>query len=172
MRVSSRSSQVKPGVCHLVAHLVVHLVVRHLVVRQCVGDRCLSHYLRSSSSIGSHLLWDGVARSCGIGYGRLVMSILSRVNCCRCCCHCHRGHCLRHWVDVAVLVEVLREAFEGDGGEATRGLDKVSVGRGERTQLGTFVDKALKRKGEAGREERGQDQLKISSVFILPIKSI
>ena len=162
---SRSSSQVKPGVCHLMVHLV-----RHLVVRQRVGDRCLSHHLRGSS-IGGHLLWDGVARSCGIGYGRLVMSILRRVNCRR-CCNCHRGHSLCHRVDVAVLVEILGEALEGDGGEATRGLDKVSVGRGERTQLRTFVDKALKRKGEAGREERGQDQLKISSVFILPIKSI
>ena len=148
-------SQVDPGVCHL--------VVSHLV---SVGDRCLSHDLRcSSGGVGSDLLWDGVGRSCSIGKSRL--SVLLRVNCRGCSCHHCWGDCLRYWVDVAVLVEVLGEALEVDGGEAARGLDEVSVGRGEWAELGTLVDKALKGEAEASGEERGEDQLKILVIFFM-----
>ena len=142
--------------------MVSHLVVCHLV-RNSVGDssRCLvRHDLRccSGSSVGDDLLlWDGVGRSCSIGQSRLEVVSLSccilgsrlscilnsrlrncilvlSVNCSRCCCNLHcRGNCLRHWVDVAVLVEVLGEALEVDGGEAAGGLDEVSMGGGEWT---------------------------------------
>ena len=130
-----------------------------------VGDRSLwcpiaimvSYHLRWSSE-GSNLLWDDVGRCIGKGKSRLV-----RVNCCH-----HWGICLRYWVDVAVLVEVLGEALEVDGGEAAGGLDEVSMGGGEWTQLGTLVDKALKGEAEDGREERGQDQLEISNIFLGP----
>ena len=46
-------------------------------------------------------------------------------------CIVHWCNCLRNWVDVAVLVEVLREALKVDGGETSRSLDEVSMGRGE-----------------------------------------
>ena len=153
-------SQVDPGVSHLV---VSHLVVCHLV---SVGDRCLSHDLRCSGGVGSDLLWDGVGRSCSIGKSRLSVLLL-RVNCRGCSCHHCWGDCLRYWVDVAVLVEVLGEALEVDGGEAARGLDEVSVGRGEWAKLGTLVDKALKGEAEASGEERGEDQLKILVIFFM-----
>ena len=113
-------SQVEPG--------VRHLMVSHLV-RHCVGDRCLSHNLRCSGSVGSNLLWDGIGRSCSIGKSRL--SILLCVNCCSRCSSHHWSNCLRDWVDVAVLVEVLGEALEVDGGKTSRGLDEVPMGRGE-----------------------------------------
>ena len=169
--------------CHCRSHC--DLVLCHLV-RHSVGDssRCLvSHNLRCScgGSVGDNLLlWDGVGRSCSIGQSRLKVSccILSRLSCIlvlgvnRCCCNLHRGNCLRHWVDVAVLVEVLGEALEVDGGEAAGGLDEVSMGGGEWTKLGTLVDKALKGETEDGREERGQDQLEISNIFLGPQNSL
>ena len=151
----------------MVSHLLVrHLMVSHLLVSHLeydllashrVGDRSLwcpiaimvSYHLLRWSSEGSNLLWDDVGRSVGKGKSRLV-----RVNCCH-----HWGICLRYWVDVAVLVEVLGEALMVDGDETTRGLDEVSMGRGEWTHLGTLVHKALKGEPEPNREEGGQDQL-------------
>ena len=144
----------------------------HHLVGNSVGGVCLDGHPKGvlvshlRCSIGSNL-WDGVGRSSSsssIGKSRLVLSILS-VNCCGCSCH-HRC-CLGHWVDVAVLVEVLGEALEVDGGEAARGLDEVSVGRGEWAELGTLVDKALKGEAEASGEERGEDQLKILVIFFM-----
>ena len=143
----------------------------HHLVGNSVGGVCLDGHPKGvlvshlRCSIGSNL-WDGVGRSSSssIGKSRLVLSILS-VNCCGCSCH-HRC-CLGHWVDVAVLVEVLGEALEVDGGEAARGLDEVSVGRGEWAELGTLVDKALKGEAEASGEERGEDQLKILVIFFI-----
>ena len=94
------------------------------------------------------MLWDGsVGRSCSIGQSRL--SILLSVNCswCSCsysywssCLHHWGSDCLRDWVNVAVLVEVLGEALEVDGGETAGGLNEVSVRGGQRTKLGTLVD--------------------------------
>ena len=130
--------------------------MRYVLVRHREGDRCLSHSIAilvrhhlGWSSKGSNLLWDDVGRSIGKGKSRLV-----RVNCCH-----HWGICLRYWVDVAVLVEVLGEALMVDGDETTRGLDEVSMGRGEWAHLGTLVHKALKGEPEPNREERRQDQL-------------
>ena len=127
--------------------------VRHLVVRHRVGESSclLSHDLRCCGGVGSDLLWDSgvgsnllwdssVGRSCSIGQSRL--SILLSVNCSWCSCsYSYWGSdCLRDWVNVAVLVEVLGEALQVDGGETARGLNEVSVCGGERTKLGTLVE--------------------------------
>merc|ERR550519_2404445 len=53
------------------------------------------------------------------------------------------GNSLADGVDKAVLVDVLGEALQGDGAEATLGGDKVAEGGGERTSGQAGVDVGL-----------------------------
>merc|ERR1712039_414064 len=66
-------------------------------------------------------------------------------------------HSLADGVDEAVLVEVLREAFQGKRAKALGGLDGVSKGRSEGSSRQARVDMGGGSR-EADGEERGQDK--------------
>ena len=128
-----------------------------------------SHHLVRSN------LWNRVGGCRSIGEGRLLVVVGNLVsNSCRCSSHhllvgksrsCHHvsdWRRLSHGVDVAVLIQVLREPLEllravmsfpalnfclqhlqMERGEASWGVNKISMGGGEGTQLRALVHNTL-----------------------------
>ena len=128
-----------------------------------------SHHLVRSN------LWNRVGGCCSVGEGRLLVVGSNLVsNRCRCSSHyllvgksrsCHHvsdWRRLSHGVDVAVLIQVLREPLQllravksfqvlnfflqhlqMERGEASWGLNKISMGGGEGAQLRALVHNTL-----------------------------
>merc|ERR1712080_297857 len=139
------------------------------------GVRCDCRRGVQVTSVCHHLvrsnLWNRVGGCRRIGDGRLLVvggNLVS--NSCRCSSHhllvCKSRSChhvsdwrrLSHGVDVAVLIQVLREPLQMERGEPSWGLNKISMDGGEGAQLRALVHNTLKRKAQAKREKRGQDQ--------------